>query len=421
MRRLFQSEASYVQGAVFRDFGSPSFACLAAPAPPEVSQPGCSSFPVTDNNFGALPSAYAKDAVIDEYGYDERWASVTGPLDPEYANLWAQLSAPHQGDVLQNGCFCIGEGVNRPTLGLGAPRFPRISPLAFFWVPRAVNQFINVVTGGDLEIPFWGNESGGNVNIFGGEINNCEDNDSLADTFYDLGTPGDVWVSIAINIDGSGFTPTWEFGTYPGYIVRTSAAVITYNIIIGTIAGGNWEQKYGGGHINLGCVPSPLLPFEGYANEGGLKVTGGSVYGYYSAQTLADTTYAAAVSRDVWVEVTVDKTNGTWAAAYNDGTYPGYKSSDTSTEIVLNYLLGTYDGAVWEQRWGRGDIYIPGVLHGVTATIDIDTSMAYNDPNFNEYYYADVSFLNGIPINEAVDFASPSSRTVFTASACTSS
>jgi hypothetical protein len=115
-----------------------------------ISPPGCSSFPVTDNNYGALPTYFAGDVDIDSYGYDSRFEAVpfpfpsTSPICPVpeslmvYVDLWTLLGqgpAGLQADVLEEGCFCMGEGIDRPTLTIGKPRFPEVEPLPYFVFP----------------------------------------------------------------------------------------------------------------------------------------------------------------------------------------------------------------------------------------------------------------------------------------------
>jgi hypothetical protein len=106
-----------------------------------ISPPGCSTFPTTDNNYGKLPQSFALDVEIDEFGYDSRFSSLSSlsPVDPgDYVNLWGSLSVSHQDDILVESCYCPGEGVTKPNLTIGQPRFPAITPLPFFWIPNFV-------------------------------------------------------------------------------------------------------------------------------------------------------------------------------------------------------------------------------------------------------------------------------------------
>lgn len=159
MKRFFTSRDP-AEGAVFRDIegcGAPEASsaecavCLDYAGVTPISPPGCSDFPVTDNNYGALPAFFGGDVEIDTYEYDDRWNAVdpypsqnpvcpTPPQAFAYPDLWtligseASLTA-FQSDVLDADCFCQGEGIDRAGLTLGRPQFPSVSPLPFFTIP----------------------------------------------------------------------------------------------------------------------------------------------------------------------------------------------------------------------------------------------------------------------------------------------
>jgi hypothetical protein len=434
MKRLFSTQSLYKQGGVYRSFASSSFPCFSTPVRDEISQPGCSSFPITDNDFGALPTDFARDADTDTFGYDERWGPILGvSLDPSYRNLWAQLSAPHQADTLQDGCFCVGQGVVKPTLSLGAPRFPRINTLPFFWIPRIspiqVTRLFQTFEV-NLDIPFWGNEVGANVEINGGNVYTFHD--SLIghpDQSYSLGSgPLAVWVATEIDRSTRKINSvSWQTGaTFPGTYAASSSD-FTINTYIGNItAGSEWEQVWGGGHIHLGDVPPLAFPFSGTIlvptspGPKSLFIQGGDIYSFYTKVTIADATYASG-ARYVWVEIEVDKTGPSLSASLQTGGSPPlFKSVDTSTDMTLNYLLGQQTASdEWIPAWGEGDIYIPNILHGATADTDLDVSQGWSSPDFTEYYI-DGSFINGVLVTPPSAIAGPSSRIVFTASSCSS-
>lgn len=136
MKRLFSAYYLPQQGAVYRTL--PNGDCLPLPVFDDITPPGCSSFPVTDNNYGALPTAFASDVEVDEYDWDYRFSSL-GPEseDPTFTDLWGLLSSGHQALIRITGCYCIGEGVERPGLTINRPSFPAVNPLSFFHVQQA--------------------------------------------------------------------------------------------------------------------------------------------------------------------------------------------------------------------------------------------------------------------------------------------
>jgi hypothetical protein len=124
-----------------------------------ISPPGCATFRVTDNEFGRLPTSYAGDVHTDPYGYDDRFEDLAAPFpapDPtcptppsilDYPDLWTRvgdISAALQDDILQDDCYCLGEGIDRNTLAIGRPQFPRVTPVPFFAFPNVSTTSINV-------------------------------------------------------------------------------------------------------------------------------------------------------------------------------------------------------------------------------------------------------------------------------------
>ena len=133
MRRLFSSTGLPSQGAVPRDFDDPD-ACLSVPLQPPVTPPGCSTWQVTDNSYGALPKAYPLS--VDRGGtYHTFFGSVTFTAGATWTNLWSQLSAAQRVAITETGCYCNNEGSALPTMTLGTPRPPQVTPLPFFWMP----------------------------------------------------------------------------------------------------------------------------------------------------------------------------------------------------------------------------------------------------------------------------------------------
>ena len=133
MKRL--STAIYLpqQGGVFRTL--PDGTCLTPPDPADIKPPGCATFPIKSNNYGALPTFFATDVEVDEYAWDYRFSSLgPGAQDPYFTDMWSLLSASHQSLISITGCYCIGEGIDRPGLTINRPAFPRVTPLSFFRV-----------------------------------------------------------------------------------------------------------------------------------------------------------------------------------------------------------------------------------------------------------------------------------------------
>lgn len=166
MKRIYTSYTDPGEGAVFRELA----ACFLDPAEEASSSSeglscaecidtdpvgiitgvGCSSFPVSDNNYGALPTFFAGDVDIDTYGYDSRFEDISTPYpssDPTcptpfslvaYPDLWSQLEGVSglQEEVLEDNCYCPGSGIRRPTITIGKPNFPRVNPLPYFAFPN---------------------------------------------------------------------------------------------------------------------------------------------------------------------------------------------------------------------------------------------------------------------------------------------
>jgi len=157
MKRIHTSYLNPGEGAVYRDlsgcYGASSSEecgeCLGSEVVAVISPPGCATFPVTDNSYGRLPTAFAGDFEIDTYGFDDRFADIVNPFTPPdpdcpdppeylaYPDLWNLLGsvAGLQAAVLQDSCYCPGDGIDRPTLTIGRPSFPRVAPLPFFAFP----------------------------------------------------------------------------------------------------------------------------------------------------------------------------------------------------------------------------------------------------------------------------------------------
>lgn len=151
MKRLYESTLPG-EGAVYRNLscttadplGSSSsggeelgcLECLGHPVVDVITGPGCASFPVQDNNIGALPTTFAADVEIDTYGFDPDFSSLSSETpDPVFTDMWDMLSDSHKLTVMITDCYCPGDGVTRPGLTFGRPRFPTIPTLPFFWIP----------------------------------------------------------------------------------------------------------------------------------------------------------------------------------------------------------------------------------------------------------------------------------------------
>ena len=141
MKRVFSTTGS-AQGGVYRSL--PDGVCLAAPVLVEITPPGCATFPVHDNNFGALPTAFALDAETDANPWDYLFGAVSVSPDPVFTDLWAALGGVHQALIAITGCYCIGDGIARPGLTINRPAFPRVTPLPFFWISQSASAPANI-------------------------------------------------------------------------------------------------------------------------------------------------------------------------------------------------------------------------------------------------------------------------------------
>lgn len=135
MKRLHSTTVAE-QGAVYRYLTGPAATdCFPPPALLEVTPPGCASWPVNDNGYAQLPTTFAPDVEIDDYPYDPRFSSLASvPEDATFVDLWNELAAPIRYDVFlaADGCYCPGDGVDRPGLTIGRPQFPNVTLLPFF-------------------------------------------------------------------------------------------------------------------------------------------------------------------------------------------------------------------------------------------------------------------------------------------------
>jgi hypothetical protein len=107
-----------------------------------ITGPGCVTFPVTDNDFGALPTAFGPDVDIDPFDFDSRFNFLEDidfdTVDKNFVDLWRRLPNALQTDVYTLDCYCPGDGIDRPSLTVGPPKFPSVVPLPFFWIPPIV-------------------------------------------------------------------------------------------------------------------------------------------------------------------------------------------------------------------------------------------------------------------------------------------
>ena len=87
MKRVYTSVSAPGEGAVYRylepcesDYSGSSEACggcISTEAVDVISGPGCSDFPITDNDYGNLPTFFGGDTDIDTYLFDDRWSSLS--------------------------------------------------------------------------------------------------------------------------------------------------------------------------------------------------------------------------------------------------------------------------------------------------------------------------------------------------------
>ena len=165
MKRISTETVAPREGGVYRNIGTCQDAgppatcgeCIATDVVGVISQPGCDTFPVTDNDYGRLPTSYGSDVEIDPVGYDARWDALANPQTPtdpvcpppptnlDYPDLWTltgDISSALQDDVLDDDCYCIGQGKDQPSLSFGRPQFPRVEPLPFFAFPNFQSGFL---------------------------------------------------------------------------------------------------------------------------------------------------------------------------------------------------------------------------------------------------------------------------------------
>ena len=138
MKRLHSTTVAE-QGAVYRYLTGPAATdCFPPPALFHVTAPGCDCgpWPITDNQFADLPVAFPADVEIDNYPYDPRFSSLAGVApDATFVNLYAQMAAPMQYDVMTpvRHCHCMDTPPNNhPGLVIGHPMFPSVTLLSFF-------------------------------------------------------------------------------------------------------------------------------------------------------------------------------------------------------------------------------------------------------------------------------------------------
>jgi len=135
MKRLFTSLGTPKEGAVSRDFATGL--CLDITPVSVIEPPGCSSFPSHVNDFGTLPTSFAADVEVDTFGFDNRYSGLElTPPDPTFTDLWSKISAVLQASVYVPTCYCPGQGIDKPSLTIGSPKFPAVPILPFFWIPR---------------------------------------------------------------------------------------------------------------------------------------------------------------------------------------------------------------------------------------------------------------------------------------------
>jgi hypothetical protein len=133
MKRIFSDPTGTPgEGKTVRNL---SGTCLDTGTVATITQAGCSSFPITDNNYGSLPTASTIDSEVDNFGFDSNFSILDGGAQEAYPDLWGRLDPGHQATVLVDDCYCVGDGDDRSGLSIGRPRFPNIRTLPFFWVP----------------------------------------------------------------------------------------------------------------------------------------------------------------------------------------------------------------------------------------------------------------------------------------------
>jgi hypothetical protein len=144
MRRLYTSYSEPGQGAVYREIadcpdGAACGVCINDAPVGIISGIGCTpDFPVKDNEYGKLPTTFPADVEIDPEPFDVRLSLLDGiSYDNGYPDMWGLLEPlpALQDTVLEEDCYCAGDGIDKPGLTTGRPAFPIVAPLNFFWFP----------------------------------------------------------------------------------------------------------------------------------------------------------------------------------------------------------------------------------------------------------------------------------------------
>jgi hypothetical protein len=163
MKRLFKTEEDAGQGGVYRNLDTDN-SCINSGTVPTLPLPTCEIYPSTSERIGSLPDDYGTSAESDPVSWVSAWDDIylgNFVLDPTYPNLWNRLTtnpnpgapfpAPdataalmsHRDYLLSEygeDCFCEGDGISFIWLRLGAPKFPAVETLPFFWLPAVEEQ-----------------------------------------------------------------------------------------------------------------------------------------------------------------------------------------------------------------------------------------------------------------------------------------
>lgn len=220
----------------------------------EITQPGCSSFPVSDNEYGTLPTSFPPDVEIDPFPYESEYETLatpsSSPVGPGYVDLWSQLSPELQGSILVPDCYCIGEGIDRPSLIIGRPAFPNVPPLPFFWVP------IPPAGGG-----------GGGVTLAPGEVPNvdqgvcpCDINQQNLEWELTETSPG-VW---EVALTGDIQVP---YADYSGDFAGCSDGIGSVTLAGGRVYIDEYEADWAGGAVAVNAGDYVVLDFTWKWND----------------------------------------------------------------------------------------------------------------------------------------------------------